>query len=462
MTYLKQVYADVLDFAPGYVANPGGQLPLAVDEEQQLRIRGPVMTDESGFRTNFANSSLAVAIGTCVFTNGSPVITGTGFILADLHVGDYVWSASDTFAAAVQVDSFSDTEIYLVSNYVGTSGSAVANRQFMKQVVGTGTSLTVSSGTAVVACGTTINSVFELKRLTDYQPLSVSGNLTFASRVVNQTSYFGAWEDAATIRYFAWFVFDGITNTSVKCVTGRNPTSAPAAGEQQSTTVTITATTTAQDYRIEIFADRVTFYVAEVLKATHKITVPHPTDVFTTGYRSVNGGVAPVSYNVTLQHMQARNFNSVDTSPVQGIPQPCINPVAADFLCTATVNGSLTSAGTTTATPATPTANILSSAASTNGTIVKGSAGTLYSVVVSNVGAGAAYLKFHNSTTVTAGTTAVAITVTVPASGTVSLEFGALGMRFGTGICLSITGAAADNDTTNVAAAQVKVLTSFI
>ena len=126
------------------------------------------------------------------------------------------------------------------------------------------------------------------------------------------------------------------------------------------------------------------------------------------------------------------------------------------------VSGSLTSAGTTTNTPATPTASIINSAATTNGTVVKASAGTLYMINVSNNGAAAAYLKLHNSTTITVGTTAVAFWRVVPAGSSVEIDFGAQGMRFGTGICMSITGAVADTDTTAVAAGQVKVLTSYI
>lgn len=119
--------------------------------------------------------------------------------------------------------------------------------------------------------------------------------------------------------------------------------------------------------------------------------------------------------------------------------------------------------GTVTTTLGSPTnANILNSANSTNGTIVKASAGNLYNVTASNNGAGTAYLKFHNSTTVTAGTTAVAMWFAIPAGGNINIPFGALGARFSTGICLSITGAVADNDTTAVAAGQVKVITSFI
>jgi hypothetical protein len=73
-----------------------------------------------------------------------------------------------------------------------------------------------------------------------------------------------------------------------------------------------------------------------------------------------------------------------------------------------------------------------------------------------------AFLKLHNSTTVTAGTTAVALTVPIPAGGIVSFAFGTQGMRYGTGICFSITNLAADADTTAVTLNQVKVNLSFI
>ena len=126
------------------------------------------------------------------------------------------------------------------------------------------------------------------------------------------------------------------------------------------------------------------------------------------------------------------------------------------------VNGSLTSAGTTTNTPATPTATIMSSAASTNGTVVKAAAGTIYGGMLTNTGAAAAYFKLYNSATVTVGTTPVALTISIPAGGSVPLNFGPQGMRYGTGICFSITNLAADADATAVAVNQVKVNLAYI
>lgn len=143
------------------------------------------------------------------------------------------------------------------------------------------------------------------------------------------------------------------------------------------------------------------------------------------------------------------------TEPIPGAQISGTQPVSGTV--TATVTG-----GTVVGVAPTTTNAILSSAATTNGTVAKASAGTIYGLTVSNTGAAAAFVKLHNSTTITVGTTAVALTVPVPAGGVVSLAWGTQGMRYATGIYYSITNLAADTDTTAVALNQVKVNLSYI
>jgi len=110
----------------------------------------------------------------------------------------------------------------------------------------------------------------------------------------------------------------------------------------------------------------------------------------------------------------------------------------------------------------TVTASAINSAATTNATSVKASAGTVFSVTASNTGAAAAFVKLYNlAAAPTVGTSVPVITLSIPASGTVNVPFGPFGYRFATGIALAITNLAADTDTTAVAANQVKVLTSY-
>ena len=127
------------------------------------------------------------------------------------------------------------------------------------------------------------------------------------------------------------------------------------------------------------------------------------------------------------------------------------------------VTGTQPVSGTVTSNLATPTANNLNSAATTNPTAIKVSAGTLYNIGASNTGAAAAYVKLYNKASApTVGTDIPVLTLVVPAGGSAAFGLGTLGHRFTTGIGMAITNLAADSDTTAVAAGQVKVLTSFI
>lgn len=104
----------------------------------------------------------------------------------------------------------------------------------------------------------------------------------------------------------------------------------------------------------------------------------------------------------------------------------------------------------------------LQSGASTNATSVKASAGQLYSVQLTNTSTtNVAFVKFHDiATSPTPGTTAVKKVFTLPSAvsatqPTVVVHAMPLGVSFGSGIGLSITGGSADADTTAVAAGQV-------
>lgn len=94
------------------------------------------------------------------------------------------------------------------------------------------------------------------------------------------------------------------------------------------------------------------------------------------------------------------------------------------------------------------------SAATTNATNVKASAGTLYSITAVNTTATLYYLKFYDTSSApTCNTSTVVATFPVPASATGNgLTINpSVGFNFGTGISFCITGAIADNDNTAAA-----------
>lgn len=110
-----------------------------------------------------------------------------------------------------------------------------------------------------------------------------------------------------------------------------------------------------------------------------------------------------------------------------------------------------------------PNTTFINSAATTNATSVKASQGVLVSVSVSNINAAARYLKLYNKATApTVGTDVPVMTIPIPAGTIASPYINANGVNFSTGIALAITAAAADSDTTAVAANEIKVAINYL
>lgn len=102
-----------------------------------------------------------------------------------------------------------------------------------------------------------------------------------------------------------------------------------------------------------------------------------------------------------------------------------------------------------------PSQHHLISAASTNATLVKSSAGTIGSVTGSNTNAAVRYLKVYNKATApTVGTDTPIRTIMLPPNGTIHLDF-PKGLRTSLGIGICMTTGAAVADTGAVAAAEV-------
>lgn len=119
--------------------------------------------------------------------------------------------------------------------------------------------------------------------------------------------------------------------------------------------------------------------------------------------------------------------------------------------------------GAATTTPVNPTTHFLSSAATTNATSVKATAGNLYAVVVTNQNAASRCLKLYNKATApTVGTDVPKMTIQVPANSAVSLNLGPVGVRFDTGIALAMTTLGTIADTTAVAVNDLESCLSYI
>ncbi len=243
----------------------------------------------------------------------------------------------------------------------------------------------------------------------------------------------------------------------------------------QNTAIATAINTTASGHLVSIttdngissFSDKTLVAgIALIDRTVWDANVPQPNVDMYVQIRAKNGTVAPASTTTwTIRMIRVEDFISSQVSIV-GTRQQSLNsslPVRVISAPTQPVSGSLTSAGTVTNTPAVPTVSAINSAATTNATVVKASAGTIYGVLLSNINAAARFVKFYNKATApTVGTDVPIITVQIPANTTINFPIGELGLRFTTGIGLAITANAVDSDTTAVAVNEIKVVTTYI
>jgi len=303
-------------YAPGYDLGSEGGGPIQVDPDGQVRTRGPVLTDEGTFRANFANTSLAVSIGSATFVNGSDQVAVNLTSTTDLHMGDYVKLDADGESAWVQVSTVdSMTSITLAAPYSGTGGTGASSRAIVKPFTGSGGSIAVSNGQLVLTSGTTDAASTGVMRLVDVAPLVFRDRVMISQRIANQTTRIGMEEDAATPRWLCRFEADGTDNTVIKTVTGRNPTGAPSANEREVYTVKFPNGGTSavmHDYRVEFMAEAVYFYIDGVRVSTHIKVMPAQHDEVTAETYIVNGTGAASSTTVTVDMMTCKNHNKLE------------------------------------------------------------------------------------------------------------------------------------------------------
>lgn len=100
---------------------------------------------------------------------------------------------------------------------------------------------------------------------------------------------------------------------------------------------------------------------------------------------------------------------------------------------------------------------IQSTLATTNTTIAKATTGRVYKITGYNTTGTPVYIKLHNATSVTCGTTTVATSRALP-SGAFSFDWGDIGYYMSTGIGYCLTMGAADNDNTAPGAGAITAL----
>lgn len=377
-------------------------------------------------------------------------------MLAHIHESDIGFDkTNDMFKVSSMQKKFRDS----------FGGSAIDAAKW-DVVLGTGQTNSVSAGVLTMNSGTTINAEsYILSKDVFTVPFKLSIGMTLSQRIANQTFFVEAISvDPITKvpdgKHCAALVFDGTTVTQAKY-----RVQSSAGTPLDSAAVTIPTTAAGGMYEVEPFGDEVWFHGATLDATTGRANsyrrhqqIPDPNALYKIRLRWLNGGVAPTTTAAAIQYVACQDYAELTAEITSGRG----NSVAGQGIY-ATVAGAVTVSGTAVVTPTAPTVYTLNSAATVNAVNVKATAGTIYSLIVSNINAAARYIKLYNKATApTVGTDVPILTLAIPASGVLSLDMGALGLKFATGIGIGITTVNTDADATAVAASEIKVALMYI
>ncbi len=419
--------------------------------------------------------SFAKAISNNIDTTRATLIrTGTGQTVNQTG-GNLVITAGTTANAETVIRSLESFSGALTMWGAVTLSQRIANNNFfleLTDVIGDGLAYNIVNATTVdvtkTAHGFTAKNVgqrMDLCAITGAAGIPMEGVIASIPDANTIRFTVAGWPatGTGTLSLTGWnkieLNYTGTTATNVSFNTRRQG--------YQNTAVTATSNTTASGVLVAAnissgvcsLADQLTTSAGVLTnRATWKTNCPEPEVVLYLQIRARNGTTAPASgttWTIGMVRVEDYIAQQVDITGTRMQSTGASLPVGV--IGTVPVSGTVAA----TVTAVTPTTTFTKSDGTTNGTVIKSSAGTLWSVSVSNINAAIRYLKLYNSTTVTVGTTTPILTIAIPAGGAVQFDGGCNGIRFATGICLGITTGAADNDTGAVAAGEIKVATSF-
>jgi hypothetical protein len=256
---------------------------LTADDFGGLYTRGQVMTDEGSFTDVFSTLETSLT-GTVSFENNSVNVVGVGTaFLSEINYYSLVKKATDADSLLVEVEAvLSDTELRLSSPYQGTTASGVSavETHWYKQTASGGT-ITISSNTCVLTVLQDSAQAAGIETIGDYVPFLGTIRAQLSARATNQTTWIGyadtLWNGVTGAH--ACFLFDGTTNTTVKCSSGTGRTT----NTYQETTVTIPGglnSSSPQNYRIVPWQGQVAFFINGNQVAVHdQYVIPPYVDV---------------------------------------------------------------------------------------------------------------------------------------------------------------------------------------
>lgn len=402
--------------------------------------------------------------------------------------GNLVITTGTTTNAETIIRSVSTFTGSLLARVKVILSQRIANQTFrfeLADLIGEALAYTINSATSVtVTFGTGLNpftsaNVGQSLRLSRLSSVGIPGRFAIASISGDSVNFTVAgWpaSGSGTLSLYGWnsiwSEYSGTTATNVSFDAARRGW---ASGN---TTATINTTASAGHVG-QLGFDVFTAGYSDALvasntgyqwttRASRVENLPDPDVAMYLFIIVQNGSTAPASTTtLTVGFIQVEDqgrhkvrIASADPSGSHALPVYQMGGIAT---ATQPVSGTVTATVTGgTTLPVTPTQSFVNSAATTNATSTKASAGTVWSVVASNINAAARYLKLYNKASApTVGTDVPVLVIPLPAGQVVTVDGGSNGIRFGTGIAWALTSGAADSDTGAVSASEHKIAIAY-
>lgn len=350
-------------------------------------------------------------------------------------------------------------------------GGAAVNSQKWAVSTSGGMTATVASSQLTIATGTTNGATASLLSTETFTiPVRVMVCCSLSQRIANQDFFIELVSvDPATglpdgLNCMSWRL-NGTTATQ-----GIYRVQSEGSAVLDSSAQTITTTAAAAILELEAFADEAYFHSRAVDSSAGRSNsyvrhtqIPDPGALYKLQIRAVNTGVAASNTNMIVQFASVTDYAELTAEITagrgsnvagQGLAVNVIGTVpvsmAAGVLAAGTAAvGDVGSQYRANATGAASKAHLVS-AASTNLTNIKASAGRLLGWCLANTSAAWKYVKIHNVAGAPTAGASVYMTIAIPPNGisTMMLEGG---VAMSTGIAYSTVTGAADTDTTAVA-----------
>jgi hypothetical protein len=336
-------------------------------------------------------------------------------------------------------------------------------------VTNTITSATVSGSNLTLATGTAVGKYTLLSRQFFGPGMRASVYMSLSQRIANQRFRIELVSitetGAADEENIAGIEFTGTTATAA---TRRNRAQN---GTDDTAALTITTSATISAFGIELYDSKIVLTQTTTAGVTTQIgfaivKVPDPNRKYKLRIEAENTGVAGSNTNMVIGHAR---FQSIVKVPTEIVLSGLNASAANNAIPVNTIYGSGTTpasqSGTWTVQPgntANTTAWLQTLRPSTSGGLtiyrklatgdtnsanIKGGAGQVYGVTITNTAAAVRFVKLYNKATApTVGTDTPVITIAIPANGIVQWQTG-VGIAFATGIGIGMTTGVADADT---------------